>query len=84
MGELAVSALQVSYRYSPIIYIVLYVILFPIGLLLLLARPTQSLTFTFEAENGATRIVASGTDNRVRRRLLSAGFAEGSGQGGPG
>jgi hypothetical protein len=63
-------------RYSPVVFWVLYILLFPIGLLLLLARPTQTLTLTFEEEGDGTRIAVSGIDDRARRRFLQAGFVE--------
>ena len=55
-------------RYSPVGFFVLYVLFFPVGLLFLLARPTQSLSITFEEgqKSGTTSWSAIGSDKRLR------------------
>jgi hypothetical protein len=64
-------------RYSPGIFWVLYVLFFPLGLLMLFARPTETMTLTYvENSAGGTNITASGADKRMRRYFESLGAAD--------
>jgi hypothetical protein len=57
--------------YAPGWTIVLAVILFPIGLLFLLARRTASLVFTIEPDDRATNVTVNGqANNRLRESLV--------------
>jgi hypothetical protein len=54
-------------HYSPGPFWVLYVLFFPLGLLMLLARPTETLIVTYVGNSaGGTNITAAGTDKRMR------------------
>jgi Protein of unknown function (DUF2510). len=54
-------------RYSPWYFILLYIIFFPIGLLLLLARPIQTVAISWREEGGGgTFAEIRGVDARVR------------------
>ncbi|MGA8745417.1 MAG: hypothetical protein WB507_06110 [Solirubrobacterales bacterium] len=50
-------------RYSPVFYILLYIILFPAGLVLLLVRPTEGFSVSWREDgSGSTLAEARGTD----------------------
>lgn len=54
-------------HYSPWYFILLYIIFFPIGLLLLLARPVQTVAVAWRADDkGGTFAEVRGIDSRVR------------------
>lgn len=52
-------------RYSPGHFIAAYILLFPFGLLFLMARPTQSLVMTWRAQGGGTLVQIQGPDRRL-------------------
>jgi hypothetical protein len=52
-------------RYSPALFIVLYILFFPIGLLLLLARPNQNVTISWQAADEGTLARVQGDDKRL-------------------
>ena len=62
-------------RYSPVIFFIVYVLFFPLGLLLLVARPTQNLSITFGEgeEAGTTSWSVIGTDERMREVFEALG-----------
>jgi hypothetical protein len=54
-------------RFSPVIFWFFYVLLFPIGLLLLFARPTKTLTVTYVQNSASgTNVTVDDTDKRLR------------------
>jgi hypothetical protein len=61
------NSLTFSRRYSPAFFIVLYVILFPIGLLLILARPKHATSMNCQEVSGGTWFGVSTDDPVVSR-----------------
>ena len=56
----APGSIVYSRKYSPGLYWVLYILLFPIGLLFLLARPVETITVRWAPEGEGTRFNAYG------------------------
>jgi hypothetical protein len=60
-----------SRRYSPAGFIALYILLFPIGLLFLLARPVQTLSISWREADGGIVADVRGSDKRLIPILAS-------------